>query len=166
LVVLSTESQTVEKPLIKYARQAGWEYVSENEALNLRKGETGRLFYNVLRESLITLNASFLNETNVNGLIQKIDATTGTIEGNKQNLDWARGQGVFFDDREKRNRNVTLIDFNNPDNNIFQVTQQWSYKNPRKKNRPDVMFLINGMPLVIVENKTPSVKNSMEEAIR
>ena len=68
--------------------------------------------------------------------------------------------------KEKRNRNVTLIDFLNPENNVFHVTQQWSYKNPHKKNRPDVMFLINGMPFAIVENKRPGVKDSMEEAIR
>ena len=98
--------------------------------MNLRRGETGRLFYNVLRESLIKLNSDFLNEKNIDGLVQKIDTATGTIEGNKENLDWARGHGMFSDAKEKRNRNVTLIDFLNPDNNVFHVTQQWSYKNP------------------------------------
>lgn len=165
MVVLTTESKTVEEPLIKYAIKAGWEYVSPDEALNLRRGETGRLFYNILRESLIKLNSEFLNEKNVDGLIQKIDTSTGTIEGNKENLDWVRGHRVFFDTKEKRNRNVTLIDFFNPNNNVFHVTQQWSYKNPHKRNRPDVMFLINGMPFAIVENKRPGVKDSMEEAI-
>ena len=166
MAVLSTESKTVEEPLIKYAKQAGWKYVAPNTALNLRKGETGRLFDSVLRESLIKLNSNFLNEGNVDGVIQKIDNVSDTIEGNKENLDWARGRGMFFNTKEKRNRNVTLIDFINPKNNIFQVTQQWSYKNPHKKNRPDVMFLINGLPLAIVENKNPKVKDSMEEAIR
>ena len=166
MAVLLTESKTVEEPLIKYAKHAGWEYITPKEALNLRKGETGRLFYSVLRESLIRLNSNFLNEGNVDGVVQKIDNVSDTIEGNKENLDWARGQGVFFDAKERRNRNVTLIDFISSENNVFQVTQQWSYKNPHKKNRPDVMFLINGMLFAIVENKRPGVKDSMEEAIR
>ena len=165
MAVLTTESKTVEEPLIKYARQAGWEYISPNMALDLRRGETGRLFYSVLRESLIRLNSKFLNEGNVDGLLQKIDNVSDTIEGNKKTLDWARGQEVFFDAKEKRNRNVTLIDFVKPENNVFQVTQQWSYKNPYKKNRPDTMFLINGMPFAIVENKRPGVRESMTKAI-
>ena len=163
--MLTTESTTVEKPLIKYAQKAGWTYISPEEALSLRKGETGKFFYNVLKKSLIQLNSSFLNEQNVVRLIQKIDASVDTIEGNKKNLDWARGQGIFFDEKEIRNRNVTLIDFNSPNNNVFQVTQQWSYTNPNKTNRPDVMFLINGIPLAIVENKRPGIKDSMEKAI-
>ena len=131
MATLSTESKTVEEPLIKYAKQAGWEYIPPNTALNLRRGESGRLFYSVLRESLIRLNSKFLNEGNVDELVQKINNVSDTIEGNKENLDLARGQGVFFDAKEKRNRNVTLIDFINPENNVFQVTQQWSYKNPQ-----------------------------------
>ena len=166
MTVLTTESKTVEEPLIKYAKQAGWEYIPPNKALHLRRGEAGKLFYSILRESLIKLNSGFLNEGNVDGLIQRIDNVSDTIEGNKKALDWARGQELFFDAKEKRNRNVILIDFINPENNVFQVTQQWSYKNPRKKNRPDAMFLINGIPFAIVENKNPKVKDSMEEAIR
>ena len=165
MAVLATESKTVEEPLIKYAKQAGWEYISQNTALNLRRGETGRLFYSVLRESLIKLNSDFLNEKNIDGVVEKIDTVTDTIEGNKENLNWARGHGMFFDAKQKRNRNVTLIDFLNPKNNTFHVTQQWSYKNPHKKNRPDVMFLINGIPFAIVENKKPGVSYSMEKAI-
>ena len=166
MAVLTTESKTVEEPLIKYAKRAGWKYVSPEEALNLRRGETGRLFYKVLRESLIKLNSDFLNQNNVEELIQKIDNGSDTIEGNKENLDWARGHKVFFSAKEKRNRNVKLIDFKKPENNIFHVTKQWSYTNPHKTNRPDVLFLINGMSFAIVENKRPGVKNSMETAIQ
>ena len=166
MAVLVTESKTVEEPLIKYAKQAGWEYIPPDRALNLRRGETGKLFYSVLRESLIQLNSSFLNENNIDELIQKIDMVTDSIEGNKKSLDWARGHETFFDPKEKRNRNIKLIDFNNPENNTFQVTQQWTYKNPNKTNRPDVMFLINGMPFAIVENKNPKDKDSMETAIK
>ena len=165
MAVLSTESKTVEEPLIKYAVQAGWEYVSPKEAISLRRGETGRLFYSVLRGSLIRLNAGFLNEGNVDGLVQKIDSISDTMEGNKENLNWARGQKVFFDAKEKRNRNVTVIDFLNPENNVFQITQQWNHANPRKTNQPDVMFLINGISFAIVENKKPGVRDSMEKAI-
>ena len=87
------------------------------------------------------------------------------MEGNRENLSWARGQKAFYDEKEKRNRNVTVIDFLNPENNVFHVTQQWNYTNPRKTNQPDVIFLINGIPFAIVENKKPGVRDSMEKAI-
>ena len=161
-----TEANTVEEPLLKYAQQAGWECVPPEQALTLRKGESGTLFYPILKQALIKLNPTFLNTQNTNEVIQKIENIPATIEGNKINLNWIRGQGMFFDPKEKRNRNVKLIDFNTPNNNTFQVTQQFSYKNPYKTNRPDVVFLINGIPLAIVENKKPGIKNSMEQAIQ
>ena len=165
MAVLSTESKTVEEPLIKYAKKAGWQYVSPDSALNLRRGESGKFFYSVLRESLIRLNQGFLNIDNVEELIQKIDTIPDTLEGNRENLDWARGHKMFFDKQENRNRNVSLMDFQSPDNNIFQITQQWTHSNSDKTNRSDVMFLINGIPFAIVENKGPKIKNSMEKGI-
>ena len=161
-----TEFNTVEKPLLKYAQQAGWEFVSPEQALTLRKGESGTLFYPILKKSLITLNSDFLNEKNAEEVIQKIENTPDTIEGNKKTLNWIRGHGMFFDPQENRNRNIQLIDFNHSQNNTFQVTHQFSYKNPYKTNRPDVMFLINGIPIAIVENKKPGIKNSMEQAVQ
>ena len=161
-----TEANTVEEPLLKYAQQAGWECVPPEQALTLRKGESGTLFYPILKQALIKLNPTFLNTQNTNEMIQKIENIPDTIEGNKTNLNWMRGQGIFLDPKEKRNRNVQLIDFENPHNNIFQVTQQFSYKNFHKTNRPDVIFLINGLPIAIVENKKPGIKNSMEQAIQ
>ena len=161
-----TEANTVEEPLLKYAQQAGWECVTPEQALTLRKGESGTLFYPILKQALIKLNPTFLNAQNTNEVIQKIENIPDTIEGNKTNLNWMRGQGMFLDPKEKRNRNVQLIDFENPHNNTFQVTQQFSYKNFHKTNRPDVIFLINGLPIAIVENKKPGIKNSMEQAIQ
>ena len=161
-----TESRVVEKPLIKYAEKAGWTYIPPGKALELRRGESGKLFYNVLREALIKLNSDFINDHNVDELIQTIDNTSDTMEGNKQGLEWARTQRTFFDAKGKRNRNVKLIDFLNVENNVFHVTPQWAYKNPEYATRPDVVFLINGMVFAIVENKNPRVKDSMEQAIQ
>ena len=101
----------------------------------------------------------------MDGVVQTIDTISDTMAGNKENLDWIRGQEVFSDEKEKRKRNVKVIDFLNPENNVFHVTQQWSYANPHKTNCADVMFLINGIPFAIVENKKPGVRGSMEKAI-
>ena len=54
---------------------------------------------------------------------------------------------------ENRNRNITLIDFDNPDNNLFHVTDEWKQQNAAHRNRADVVFLINGIPVAVVETK-------------
>ena len=108
-----TERNIVQKPLLKYASQAGWDIIPEQSALNLRKGENGKLFYEILKQSLIKLNPQFLNEQNTENLIQDIENIPDTLEGNKKLLDWIRGQKTVWDEKERRNRNVSFIDFQN-----------------------------------------------------
>ena len=49
---LGTEKPTVQDPLIKYADQVDWDIVTRDDALSLRKGESGTLFYRVLEDKL------------------------------------------------------------------------------------------------------------------
>ena len=53
---LGTEKPTVQDPIVKYAEEIGWNVVSQEDALSLRKGESGTLFYRVLEEKLLELN--------------------------------------------------------------------------------------------------------------
>jgi type I restriction enzyme R subunit len=52
---------------------------------------------------------------------------------------------------ESREQNVRLIDFRNPENNIFQVTDEWRHRGAAFANRADVVFLINGVPVAVAE---------------
>ncbi len=49
---------------------------------------------------------------------------------------------------------INLIDFDNPSNNSYVVTNQFSIHN-RETKRPDVVLMINGIPVVVGEAKTP-----------
>ena len=64
-----------------------------------------------------------------------------------------RGVKSTFVPSKSLERNVTLIDFENPDNNLFHVTDEWEQQNAAHRNRADVVFLINGIPVAIVETK-------------
>jgi type I restriction enzyme R subunit len=55
---------------------------------------------------------------------------------------------------ENRERNVQLIDFDHPDNNIFQVTDEWKPLGAAFTNRADAVFLTNGLPMAVVESKS------------
>ena len=164
---LATEKKTVQKPFLKYAEKAGWSFVPQEEALFYRRGEEGRFFYELLEENLIKLNEGFLTRENAQEIVQKLEAIPDTLEGNRQTLEWLRGQKTFYDTKEKRNRNVKLIDFENLEKNDFSVTEEWAQVGlSGKTNRSDIMFLINGIPIAIVENKSPKIIDAMEEAIR
>lgn len=163
--MLGTEKPTVQDPLVNYASEIGWIVVSPEEALSLRKGESGPFFYRVIEEKLLELNPDLVNRENVDDIIHRLEAVRNNIEGNAEILSWLRGEQAIYDESEKRRRNVTVIDYDHPERNLFQVTFEWQYTNGRETNRADVMFLINGIPVAIVETKSAKKPNGMEEAL-
>lgn len=56
---------------------------------------------------------------------------------------------------EERSGLVYLVDYSNPSNNSFIVANQWTFVENSNK-RPDVLLFINGLPLVLIELKSPS----------
>ncbi len=61
----------------------------------------------------------------------------------------------YFVKGEERSGLVYLADFKNPDNNSFIVANQWTFIENSNK-RPDVLLFLNGLPVVLVELKSPS----------
>ncbi len=72
--------------------------------------------------------------------------------------------GVQFTPQNSLARMIPLIDFDNPDKNIFRAVNQFviEYTNngQKKTRRPDVMLFVNGMPLCIIELKNPADANA------
>lgn len=56
---------------------------------------------------------------------------------------------------EERAGLVYLVDYKNPDNNSFIITNQWTFIENSNK-RPDVLLFLNGLPVVLMELKSPS----------
>jgi type I restriction enzyme R subunit len=62
---------------------------------------------------------------------------------------------------------VTVVDFKDLERNVYQVTYEWRFRTANKKgNRADVVFLINGVPVAIIENKNPKLPDAMERAVK
>ena len=135
---LGTERTTVQNPLIQYAVEIGWAYLSPDEALTLRRGAGGTLFYSVLREKLIALNPGVVSVENVDAIIATIESARNSIEGNAEVLGWIRGERTVYVPTEKRTRNVAVVDFDpgQTGRNIFHVTDEWEYTNGRFTNMP------------------------------
>lgn len=149
-----SERSAVQDPLLKYAAEIGWHSISPSEALQMRGGDTTSLYFtDILHAQLMKLNRGMLSESECTDVMRQLRSLTSTLEGNREALSWMRGEQSTFVQNENRNRNVTLIDFETPDNNLFHVTDEWEQQGTVHRNRADVVFLINGIPVAVVETK-------------
>jgi type I restriction enzyme, R subunit len=162
---LASERDVVQAPLVRYATEIGWSYLPPDAALTLRRGESGTLLYPTLREKLVALNPGIVTLGTADALIARIEAVRTTMEGNAEVLAWLRGERTVYVESERRYRNVTLVDFEHPAHDIFQVTDEWQYTNGQHTNRVDVMFCINGVPVALVETKSAARRGGIDEGI-
>ena len=160
-----SERASVQDPMIKYADEIGWKPVSQSEAMQMRRGDTGLYFIDVLKAQLMKLNRGILDESRCQEIVRQLTLLNPTLEGNQDALSWLRGERSIFVPDEDRYRNVTLIDYDNPDNNLFHVTDEWTQKGTVYRNRADVVFLINGIPVVIVETKSANKQDGLAEGV-
>jgi len=160
-----SERKIVQEPLIKYAKQIGWTYLSRDEAVALRQGEAGLFFYNILKEQLMNLNEGIINNEKAIEIIKRLGNVKSSIEGNQEILQYLKGEKSVYYERDKRELNIRFIDFGNINNNRFHVTDEWQYTNGKFTNRGDVIFLINGIPVIIAETKNANKREGIEEGI-
>ena len=152
----TTERSSVQNPIIEYATQIGWKYLDPDDALRMRGGETGLILRDVFSSQVIKLNSDFANLETANIIIKRLEnSITATIEGNEKAWQHLTGKGTVFISEERRDRNVKLIDFENPERNEYHVTDEMTFTNGVKTNRPDVVFFINGIPVFVLEAKAP-----------
>ena len=151
-----------EYAFINFLEKEGWEYKAGIDIKRRYKNDV--LNEAELEEFLVKTN----NDLNAEEIQQIIDnvrlvgaetdfATLHKIYG------WMV-DGVQFTPQNALPRMISLIDFENPDNNIFTVVNQFSveYVNngEKKTRRPDVLLYVNGMPLCIIELKNPADGNA------
>ena len=161
-----SEAGTVQFPMVKHAVEIGWMPIDPDDARQKRGGDSGMLFRDELASKLAKFN-SWLKPDAVRSIIETIDAIPATIEGNRDVLAWLRGEKSWYDEEEKRHRHVKLIDFETASVNSFYVSWEWTLKPPaRKGNRADVMFVVNGVPVCIVEHKNPKDGDAIERGIK
>ena len=149
-----SERSAVQEPMLKYADEINWQSISPSEATQMRGGNTAALYFtDVLKAQLLKLNKGIVDDSNCADVMRKLGLLNATLEGNQEALLWMRGVKSTFVPSKNLERNVTLIDFENPENNLFHVTDEWEQQNAAHRNRADVVFLINGIPVAIMETK-------------
>ena len=158
-----SERREVQDPLIRYAVEGGWTYLSADDALTLRGGEAGLYFGQVLADQLRRLNPGIAFDPQA--VLRQLENARPGIEGNYEILLHLRGERSVYDPGQKRELNLRLVDFDEPGNNVYHVTDEWAYTNGRHTNRADVMFLVNGIPVVMVETKGAGHADGIERGL-
>lgn len=162
---LGGERSAVQDTLIKYATKVGWEYVKKDEALRLRSGETGFVFRELYIDQIQTLNPEFMDHLMAEELIKRLSRVPPNIEGNLTVWEHLKGLKTIFVPKEKRERDVTFVDTDKVERNTFHVTDEFSFTNGSKRIRQDVVFLINGVPVLFVETKASHKIEGIAESL-
>ena len=79
----------------------------------------------------------------------------GLIKANEEFTAWLRGERSMPFGQNHEHVSIRLVDFNDVENNQYVLTTQYSFRAGAVTQRPDIVLLVNGLPLVIVEAKTP-----------
>jgi len=161
-----SEAKSVQFPMVKHASAVGWEQLTPEEAEGMRRGRANMLFPEVLEDKLREFNP-WLTGDQARAIVESIEALPATIEGNREVLRWLRGERQWNDEDEQRQRPVQVVDYVFPDHNALQVTWEWKVEPPAraKGNRADVMFVVNGIPVTIVEHKNPKDRDALTKAV-
>lgn len=153
-MTLSSERQTVQKPFVRYAEEVGWTYLSPEEALGLRGGEDSPVLRQELVKQVQRLNPGVVDSVaKAEEVVRRLLGVRPNIEGNLEAWEYLKGLKTVFVEAERREKNLRLLDFQNLEANTFHVTDEFAFSNGHFRIRADVVLLVNGIPVIVVETK-------------
>ncbi|MCS4470119.1 HsdR family type I site-specific deoxyribonuclease [Clostridium botulinum] len=154
---------------IKVLKKLGYTFVPRAEA-EIKRGSRFRVLFedelqSFLSKQTFPFSNGFLNFSggSIGKAIRAIDVpiSAGLAMCNKEIYDLLCGGKSLEEslpDGSMQSFDISYIDFEHPENNILQVTDEFEVQRPDGKYaRPDIVILINGIPLVIIECKKSSV---------
>lgn len=135
-----------------------WQY---KPASAIARGVNEVLVESELREALIRINSEIAQSSErADEVIYKLRTIllavnqVGLVKANEEFAKWLTGEKTMPFGENNRHVPVRLIDFDNPQSNSFVITNQYPIHHHETKI-PDIVLLINGIPVVVGEAKTP-----------
>jgi type I restriction enzyme, R subunit len=159
-----TEQNTVENFLRdRLARgehgRPAWKYSSGKE---LDRCEEDVLIVSDVREALIKLNPDIAREPGrVDEVLYKLQAIVvsagggGLVRANEEFRVWLMGDRTMQFGPNGEHVDIRFIDFEHPDQNNLVLAQQVTFVQGSVEVRFDLVLFVNGIPLVVIEAKTP-----------
>jgi type I restriction enzyme, R subunit len=175
---LGNEETLVELPAINYISEILKYNFIHGKELIPKMGErdslTEVILVKRLKEALIRLNP-WMDEGNINKTVRYLSRPenlgTNLLEINEKiydaivDLNYTVDQDIYGNG-QKKPQTVHFIDWNNVDNNDFLVTRQFEVKTFSGKSiYPDIVIFVNGIPVVVLECKSPFLEKNKNENI-
>lgn len=152
---------SLEMSIIKLLEDKGYIHISGN---NIARERSEVLLVDDIKEYLRSKYVDDgLTENEVDSIILSLRAVSGTLyETNKAILSMIMNGFVLNrEDRAKKDIFIELIDYDNPENNIFKIVNQMEIEGYNYQVRiPDGIVYVNGLPLVVLEFKTAIQENT------
>ena len=153
------EENTVERLVLDTLSGAGWRFVAADD---VPRQHDNVLVESMVREALIRLNPEIRQQPeradevlyNLRILLFSVQGE-GLVRANELFAAWLRGEKSMPFGENGEHTPVRLLDFDNLANNEYVITSQWVYPVREGGRRFDIVLLINGIPLVIGEAKSP-----------
>ena len=144
-----------ENSVLDLFREINYDYVyGPDIERNLRSP----LYDDILEESLYRINPNCNDKAIVDALYKlKNFENADLVTKNKVFMDYLQN-GIpvkYQENGEETSTIVYLVDYTHVENNSFIVTNQWTFIENSIK-RPDILIFLNGMPIVLIELKSPS----------
>ena len=177
-----SEFTLVEQPFIDQLVEMGWKYTTGNLQDPTATGRSGFrdvLIADDLEQALHRINLDeqgqpWLDDERIAQAVQALErlGTARLLETNQKATELLlKGTTVDGVDgwEQGRARTVHFIDWDHPENNTFRVVNQFQVECPPGQAdqhiRPDLVLFVNGIPLVVVECKSPTLAEPMEDGI-
>ncbi len=152
---LYTEADYENSVIELFRNDLGYEYAYGPD---IERDFYSPFYEDILLDSLYNLNRGLPEDAIQDALFKLKNFENGElVQKNAVFMDYLQN-GIpvrYFVDGEERSSIVYLVDYKNPDNNSFIVANQWTFIENSNK-RPDVILFLNGLPVVLVELKSPS----------
>lgn len=152
---LYTEADYENSVIELFRNDLGYEYAYGPD---IERDFYSPLYEEILIDSLYRLNRELPDDAIQDALFKLKNFENGElVQKNTVFMDYLQN-GIpvrYLVGGEERSSIVYLVDYKNPDNNSFIVANQWTFIENSNK-RPDVILFLNGLPVVLVELKSPS----------
>ncbi|WP_241392563.1 HsdR family type I site-specific deoxyribonuclease [Rippkaea orientalis] len=169
------ERNSVEKPMLDQMYGLGWEILdlerTQTPQQTFRESFTEVVMLPVLREQLKVINP-WIEDDQIEETVKNLTAnfpSTNLLENNRHIFKLLQENSSVSENRntEEKSPTVRFIDFEKRENNRFIAVCQFKVRILGTENHiiPDIVLFLNGLPVVVIECKSPKVKEPIPEAI-
>jgi len=168
----SDEFDYVEQPALTHLEALGWVHVAGAD-LSPDKSDERTFYRDVVLEKRLSdaikrLNP-WINAENLRKVLRDLTHSQfPTLMEANQSIWEVLTQYISVEQdlgKGRKGQTVKIIDFDTPDNNEFICTNQFKIEGVNQNIIPDIILFVNGLPLAVMECKSPYVTNPMESGI-